>query len=460
MVFHCVVVDFCQCRLSSSSYHWEQLLAYGWYPMTPDNPRSTVTIPMLKVFYAVSLQGKTTVYHFFNALAKITDNTGSHAFRASVSDSGWHGNDPDRCTAETCEGELAIDCLACPKPGVNLPKGWEQASPEKRVIPFHHIFAIDACFHLKCKKILNWLVDPSIQDGWSYFVRSLEYMEFVKTLGEQKEMSTCTGLAALDHANTKYLQGYAATGCGMITCGRHKIVCKNRVADLQVGEKYGNMDYVVASAWRHVHGLLFFLLSYNIMCQWFKNLCERLLKLPPRDPHHTVYGYKPFHLVQYMVKYVIPKLHILRHLKSCQDFFSLLFMLGAAQADMEGIKRIWSSSGLMGASTREMGLGSRQDTLDDFWHYWNWNKVVPRHLLTMTAGLTLRKRFLKATKECVKQQDGLTEFSRHQEEADVAAWKKSVDDFESEASSVNPYELPSSGKFFFLLSFLARHWLG
>jgi hypothetical protein len=58
--------------------------------------------------------------------------------------------------------------------------------------------------------------------------------------------------------------------------------------------------------------------------------------------------------VQYIVKFVIPKLHILGHLRWCQEFFSLLFTLGAAQADMEGIKRIWSSSGLMGASTREM----------------------------------------------------------------------------------------------------------
>jgi hypothetical protein len=57
----------------------------------------------------------------------------------------------------------------------------------------------------------------------------------------------------------------------------------------------------------------------------------------------------------------------------------------------------------------------------------------------MTAGLTLRKYFLKATKERAKQQDGLMEFLRHQEEADVAAWKKSVEDFESDASSVNPY---------------------
>ncbi|KAJ7363735.1 hypothetical protein DFH08DRAFT_798215 [Mycena albidolilacea] len=381
-----------RCRLSSLSYHWEQLLVYGWYPTTPDNPRSTVTIPMLKVFHAVSLQGKTMVYHFFNTLAKITDNTGSCAFRRRYQPilcivrqwrnlrclkRGGVGNDPDQCTAETREGELAVDCLACPKLGVNLPEGWKQAPPEKRFL-FTIFFTIDACFRLKRKKILNWLTDPSIQDGWSYFMRSLEYMEFVKTLGEQKEMSICTGLAALDHANTKYSQGYAATGCGMITCGRHEIVCKNRVANLQAGEKYGNMDYVVASAWHH----------------WFKNLLKHLLKLSP--------GLR-FHLVQYMVKYVILKLHILGHLKSCQDFFSLLFTLGAAQADMEGIEQIWLSR------------------------------------------LTLCKRFLKAMKERAKQQDGLTEFLQHQEEVDVAAWKKSVDDFESEASLVNPYELPSSG---------------
>jgi hypothetical protein len=127
------------------------------------------------------------------------------------------------------------------------------------------------------------------------------------------------------------------------------------------------MDYAVASAWKHFAGLMFFLLSYDIMCQWSKNLKERLLKLPPS---------LRFHLAQFFVKFVIPKLHILGHLKICQDLFSLLLILGAAQADMEGIERIWSSSGLMGASTREMGPGSRQDTLDDFWHYWNWNKVV------------------------------------------------------------------------------------
>ena len=31
---------------------------------------------------------------------------------------------------ETRNGELAIECPACPIPGVNLPDGWEHADPD------------------------------------------------------------------------------------------------------------------------------------------------------------------------------------------------------------------------------------------------------------------------------------------------------------------------------------------
>ncbi|KAJ7701736.1 hypothetical protein B0H14DRAFT_3527423 [Mycena olivaceomarginata] len=408
--FHHVAVDFCGCQLKRFPASLGATALVRMVPRDAGRPKSAITIPALKLFHAVSLQGKTTVYHFFNALAKITDNTGSKAFKHRYKlalravrewrnlralKRGGMGNDPDRRASETQDGELAVECIACPKVGVNLPEGWDKAAGEE--IPVRALLGLDACFRLKGKKsragpqtrafrrmgppgivlVVLWLTDRCYADEHMY------------------------GLAALDHANTKYSQGYRATGCAMVTCGRHEVVAKNGVGDLQAGEKYGNMDYVVASAWRH---------------------------LPPA---------LRFHIVQYVVKYVIPKLHILGHLKFCQDFFSLLYTLGAAQADMEGIERIWSSSGLMGASTREMGPGSRQDTLDDFWHHWNWGKVVG-------MGLTLRKRFLKAQKELTRQQDGLLEFIAEQRD-NVAAWKKAVEDFETGESLVNPYELPQSG---------------
>ncbi|KAF7375073.1 CxC2 domain-containing protein [Mycena sanguinolenta] len=244
-------------------------------------------------------------------------------------------------------------------------------------------------------------------------------------------MSTCTGLAALDHANTKYSQGYAATGCGMITCGRHEIVAKNGVADLQAGEKYGNMDYVVASAWRHFVGLLFFLLSYDIMCQWSKKLKERLKKLPPT---------LRLQLALFFVKFVIPKLHILGHLKLCQETFSLLFTLGTGQADMEGIKRIWSSSGLMGASTRGDGGQGRARIP------WTTSGITGIGIRwSVWVGNTLWTRFLKARKELATQKSALDLFSKAQK-ADVPTWQKEVDDFEAEVPDAkNPYELSKSG---------------
>jgi hypothetical protein len=51
-------------------------------------------------------------------------------------------------------------------------------------------------------------------------------------------MSTCSGLAALDYANTKFSRGYSTTGVGMGVCARHEFIQPNGVGDLQKGERY------------------------------------------------------------------------------------------------------------------------------------------------------------------------------------------------------------------------------
>ena len=51
------------------------------------------------------------------------------------------------------------------------------------------------------------------------------------------QMSTCTGLAALDHANTKFNEGYSETGKGAGLCARHEILLKKGIGALQVGER-------------------------------------------------------------------------------------------------------------------------------------------------------------------------------------------------------------------------------
>lgn len=47
---------------------------------------------------------------------------------------GGRGNDDNRKVADTRPGELAVRCIACPVPGINLPEGWENAQKEDRYV--------------------------------------------------------------------------------------------------------------------------------------------------------------------------------------------------------------------------------------------------------------------------------------------------------------------------------------
>lgn len=121
------------------------------------------------------------------------------------------GNDGIRKVAETQPGELAVKCIACPAPGINLPDGWEKASTDNRFvfylmkylpnilteyspnIHFRFLYcifiAIDACFRLKRRHAGSWATDPPMCDGGSYFVESGPYREYCEKMQDQDEVS-------------------------------------------------------------------------------------------------------------------------------------------------------------------------------------------------------------------------------------------------------------------------------
>ncbi|KAJ7067716.1 hypothetical protein B0H15DRAFT_752337, partial [Mycena belliarum] len=319
-------------------------------------------------------------------------------------------------------GSAAVRITACPRPGVNLPEDWEKAAPEDRFLYFLFI-ALDACFRLKRRLISSDLRDPGLGTGWAYFTENELYRQFLLTVTDQKEMSTCSGLAALDYANTKFSRGYSSTGVGMGVCARHEFVLPTGVGDLQKGERFVNMDYILASILRHFDPRLLKVISYDIVCQWWKHLLERLLKLP---------AMLRLRITLELVRFVIPKMHIHSHTLACQVLFSLNLLLGAGQTDGEGIERPWANIGGVATSTREQGPGSRHDTLDDHWGYWNWVK------LTIIARL-LRRRLDTARVESALQNEGFEAFSAQQPER-VQGWKKMVHDFEVDPKQPNPYE--------------------
>ncbi|KAJ6487280.1 hypothetical protein C8R47DRAFT_1216473 [Mycena vitilis] len=439
---HEVNVDYCGCGAAFDAGAPEvQLLRAGFFPATHERPQTCATLAVLEKFHQDTLQSKMTMYDFYGVLEKLTDNTGikppdryhewirmcrefrhlmllKRGGRALAYSSGVDG---------TGQGELAIECPACPRPGVNLPDGWEKSSPEERFLYTLYI-ALDACFRLKRRLISSELKDPDLGSGWAYMVENSPYRDYLRTVTNQKEMNTCSGLAALDYANTKFSRGYSTTGVGMGVCARHEFVQANGVGDLQKGERFANIDYIFACILKHKHPRLFKFISYDIMCIWKVTLVKRIRELPA---HVRLF------LVLALLRFAIPKMHIHAHTIACQLYFSLNLILGSAQVEGEAIERAWAGIGGVATSTRDMGPGSRHDCLDCQWSYWNWQKLVK-------LVESLRRRMERAVEELKDQTAAFEEFSSQQRER-VPEWRTMVLQFELEETEKNPYEVKISG---------------
>lgn len=124
------------------------------------------------------------------------------------------------------------------------------------------------------------------------------------------------------------------------------------------------MDWVAMSAAQDTE--LDRMYTYDIVCQWYKNLAARIQKLPehlrPRPSCNIAYS--------------VPKCHIKGHKFDCQCFHSLLVQLGVGQEDAEGIERIWAMINHSAGATREQLYGHRHDTLDRRMATHNWEKYT------------------------------------------------------------------------------------
>jgi hypothetical protein len=74
--------------------------------------------------------------------------------------------------------------------------------------------------------------------------------------------------------------------------------------------------------------------------------------------------------------FAIPKFHAPAHEEKCSTPHSLNLMPGVGRTDGEGIERNWAEMNRVANSTKEMGPGSRHDTLDDHFGHHNWRKLT------------------------------------------------------------------------------------
>ncbi|KAG2355521.1 hypothetical protein BDR07DRAFT_1453748 [Suillus spraguei] len=437
---HEVALDFCKCSCAQS--HTTQIFQARLYPATSSNPKSAATFRVLQHFQMLTFESKASTFEYWQTLARLTDNTGIKPCKDRYESllrmiKQWRnitllkrfgrGHDPAGIDA-TEPGGCVVLCHTCPHPRKNLPDDWRMAPPDKQWL-YAQYFAIDANFWLVRKNVSSDSIDPGLSKGWSYFVEETGFKLFLKDIEKvSQEKSTCVNHNAVNLAETKNSRGLAATGAGTVDCSRHNFKRPCGVGDLQQGEKYMNMDYFFFSTVQHSDEVSILNVSYDIACQWSKHLWDRMSTYPSR---------LHFERDRKTMTFLIPKFHLPAHIAACQISFSHNLIKGMGRTDGEAPERGWANIYPVATSTREMGPGARRDTLDDHFGYYNWKKVT-------NFGISLLSKIKTTIPEREQHQCDFDEFNRALTEewpSEVAQWKEVVENWESDHSSKNPFEI-------------------
>ncbi|KAF7335028.1 CxC2 domain-containing protein [Mycena venus] len=428
---HTVHYRFCGCARSDKANNLAQLLRNTWYPASFTDPDTCATFRVLDFFRLLNVVRNTNACNFVTTLERLTDavvGTGlkrvpdrykafgrmsrQYAFLQRMRRAG-RGHDPAGLKA-TKAGECMVVCWACPYDGRNLPADWRDVDPKYCRYLFRPILAMDANFKMKNRIHAREHDDPSLGPGWGAFVEPTRYKQHLRNYVAEKDISTCIAFAALTQKDTRNTAGLPVSGVGGCVCARHECIRPNGLGDLQKGERYANMDYILMSALAGFD-LMELTLSYDIACQWIKNFVERMERLPEdlRMDLETI-----------DLQTGLPVWHALMHEDFCASLNSLNYILGVGQSNGEGVERLWAWLNGFAYQSKEMGLGNRADGIEDKLDSHNFLK-------NLGQANALRRKIIVAIAERARQHPYETRME----------WQKRIDAFTADRTAPNPYIL-------------------
>ncbi|KZV75992.1 hypothetical protein PENSPDRAFT_570640 [Peniophora sp. CONT] len=383
---HRMTVNFCRCQLGVHLSDHTQLMRARLWPATFDEPETATTFEAMDDFNRLSMLGRLSAYDYYKAARACTDavgllkvspllkqfTRGAHQFRhiflfkraGRAYEGGIYSSPPGSC---------GIECPGCAREGVNVPEDYmdqPDSWTQDRAI------CVDANFRLGNKMNRSTdKTDPSLTEGRAYVVSSGEFKAFCDAMDKNKtkeKPSDCSRFGAMEFANQKGGRYMRSTRVAGVFCARHDMILPLAMGQLKVGERYSVIDFCVANAFRYI-SVDKVVLSYDIACQWSKNVVKRMKAVDPKfegmyDGAQTFLGKT--------LEYVVPKFHLFAHKVKCWfGQFNLAFLPGAGQMDGEGCERFWSGANPAAGSVREMGPGSIRDFFDSMWDSWNFQKV-------------------------------------------------------------------------------------
>ncbi|KAH9008300.1 hypothetical protein EDB85DRAFT_2164631 [Lactarius pseudohatsudake] len=361
-------VVFCICSELDNTD--EQLLQAGLFPATFKQIETLFTFSVLEDFLVDNLECKTTAQQFYAKLQNMTSkmfpnnvpNRYKQLLRASRQ---WRdlknrmehglGHLPEWETIP--DGSMAIFCLACPQPGVNLPVDWKtryRDSPDQLI----RTFIMDGNFSAEHMKHRPGEKDIALSGGNGIHGESRLLQ------GSSQEWTRNSPSMAIEQANSSRAH-LDVTGIGATACC-HGFFVPTSVVDFQKGERQINMDYSICKALTYnMEDIPVALVMYDIMCQYRVHFQERVNNSPDLSLPSSL-----------ELRVGIGLFHIHGHQDSCLPRFSPSYIPGAKQVDGEIIETLWAPLNNISRSIRGMSLDHRQEVLDAHINHSNWKKLV------------------------------------------------------------------------------------
>ncbi|KAJ7897598.1 hypothetical protein B0H14DRAFT_3589450 [Mycena olivaceomarginata] len=408
-----VGLDYCGC--GQGGHPTVQLLRAQLWPATTTSPKTAATFAVLRQYHLLSFESKCSALEFYQSLARQTDNLGLKK--------RWKSNEIRGKTRDQLKDRY--------HEFLRMTREWRhENAPEDKQFLDAVFLAIDANFRLIRKDVSTEERDPGLGKGYAFYEDVDVYMSHVRRNWNQKQdRSHCVAHDAVDKPDRE-ARGTASSGIGAVDCARHNMKRPLAVGDLQLGERYINMDYMF---FRSIVGLplLRFFISYNIACQWHINIWRRLSAY--QDPSITT-DREPESF-----KFLVPKFHLPAHIEACNLKFSFHLTRDVGQTDGEAPERRWANANPLARSTREMGPGARRDTLDDHFNDWNHKKII-------ALGITLAKKVEVAVEEMVRTREALADLEESLGTESVVQWTEMATRWEADIDAPNPFETQHKDK--------------
>lgn len=120
-----------------------------------------------------------------------------------------------------------------------------------------------------------------------------------------------------------------------------------------------------------------FIFSYDIACKYSVHFWERIKNaLGNKPPLFSAKSSEAFETGLAAMTWLIGKFHLGGHKEECSKTYSFNYNSLVGRMSGELVETIWAAFNWLKYQTREMGPGTRIETLSDAMNHWNWLKII------------------------------------------------------------------------------------